>query len=141
MTDDGVGTRIAKALKDRLSEYDITVLIGETDFGYCFDEIHPDDFLIIIDAIAELNKPGSIEIIPIKDALNSRFKLQAQHDFSLFDAVLLNYPDIKGFLIGIEAAEIGFGFDLSPTLKIVFDKLCNDVLDIILKFKEAAKRA
>lgn len=141
MTDDGIGTRIAGALESKLREYNIKVLKGETDYQYCFDEIRADDFLIIIDSMAEGKKPGAIEVIPINDALKKRAKMQTQHDFSLFDAISFGYPFIKGYLIGIEAAEIEFGFDLSPPLKLMFDKLCNDAFNMILELKEAEEDA
>ncbi len=141
MTDDGIGTKIAEALKSKLLKYDVKVIAGETDYQYCFNEISPNDFLIIIDAMSQGKEPGEIEISPLIDALKERVKIHTQHDFSLFDAVLINYPNIKGYLIGIEAAEVGFGFELSPPLKLMFDKLCEDVLNTILRLKEAEELA
>lgn len=141
MTDDGIGTRIAEALKNKLIENDIRTIAGETDYEYCFNEISPDDFLIIIDAMSQGKKPGEIEVIPVIDALNERVRIHTQHDFSLFDSISMNYPNIKGYLIGIEAVEIGFGFELSPPLILIFDKLCEDVLNAILKLKEASELA
>ncbi len=141
MTDDGIGTKVAEALESKLREYNIRVLKGETDYQYCFDEIQQDDFLVVIDAMAQGKEPGSIEIIPIRDALKERVKIQTQHDFSLFDAVLFNYPYIKGYLIGVEAAEIEFGLELSAPLKLVFDKICSNVFEKILEWKESAEHA
>ncbi len=141
MTDDGIGTKIAEALKSRLLEYDVKVIVGETDCQYCFNEISPNDLLIIIDAMSQGKAPGEIEISPLIDALKKRVKIHTQHDFSLFDAVLMNYPNIKGYFIGIEAAEIGFGYGLSQSLELMFEKLCNDALKTILELKEAAELA
>jgi hydrogenase maturation protease len=136
MKDDGIGTRIAETLKSQLQEQDIYVLIGETDFRYCFDEIQSDDFLVILDAVMPGNEPGSITITPLCDALNDRAKLHAQHDFSLFDAIYLHYPDMKGAFIGIETAAIEFGFELSERLEACFDKICGNVLNVLIGMKE-----
>jgi len=38
--------------------------------------------------------------------------------------------------IGIETAEIGFGFELSEPLNSRFEQICNDVSNTILKIKE-----
>ena len=65
MTDDGIGTRIAEALKNRLQEQDIDVLVGETDYQYCFDEIRADDFLVILDAVMPGKDPGQYYDNPI----------------------------------------------------------------------------
>jgi hydrogenase maturation protease len=102
MTDDGIGARVADTIKSKLQEHGITVLVGETDVQYCLDEIRQDDFLVIIDSMAQGKPPGSIEIISLRDAVKSHGKLHAQHDYSLIDAIALNYPEIQGHLIGIE---------------------------------------
>jgi hydrogenase maturation protease len=137
MKDDGIGSRVVEAVKSNLHRYNITVFISETDFQYCFDEIQPDDIIIIVDAIVQGRKPASIEIMLLKDALSNRGRLRTQHEFSLFDAISLNYPKIQGYLIGIEAAEIGFGLNLSKALSQCFRQICTSVLNEILKINEA----
>ncbi len=138
MTDDGIGVRIAYAIKDKLKEHGIAVIIGETDVQYCMDEMRPDDFLIVIDSMIQGIEPGSIEIVLLHDTAKSHGKLHSQHDFSLVDAILLNYPDIHGYLIGVEAAEIGFGFDLSDALRERFENICDNVLKAVVDMKEAS---
>ncbi len=139
MTDDGIGTRVAGAIQGRLRENGIAVIIGETDVQFCLDAIQPDDFLIIIDSMMQGKKPGDIEIVPLQDALKSRGKFYFQHDVSLIDALLLNFPYIEGFLIGIEASEIGLGFDLSEDIKNSFERICNDAFNAILEIKGGCK--
>lgn len=141
MIDDGIGARVASAIKNKLHEHEIAVLIGETDVQYCLNEIRPDDFVIIVDAVMLGNEPGSIDIIPLRNAVKGHGKLHSQHDFSLIDAVSLNYPDIQGYLIGIEAVEIGFGFDLSTTLEERFDHICDHVFKTVVEMEEAMKHA
>lgn len=93
MMDDGIGARVAGAIQGMLQEHDITGLIGETDVQYCLDAIKPEDFLIIIDAMMQGIEPGSIEIIPLQDVAKNHGKLNAQHDFSLIEAIALNHKE------------------------------------------------
>ncbi|KAF5033446.1 hypothetical protein DSECCO2_606620 [anaerobic digester metagenome] len=141
MKDDGIGVRVAAAIADSLGGHGIASLVGETDFQCCFDEIQPDDFLIIIDAMAQGKEAGSVDTMLLSDALKNRSKLRAHHEFSLFDLIELHYPNIQGYLIGIETNEIDFGFDLSLPLQKRFDQICTTVLNTILKMKEAAEHA
>jgi hydrogenase maturation protease len=141
MSDDGIGTRVAGAIKDKLQEHEIAILVGETDVQYCINEIRSDDFIVIIDAVMQGNEPGSIEIIPLQNTVKSHGKLHSQHDFSLIDAISLNYPGIQGCLIGIEAVDIGFGLNLSDVLKKRFDHICYQVFSAVIEMKEAATRA
>ena len=141
MKDDGIGVRVAGAIADSLGEHGITSLLGETDFQCCFDEIQPDDFLIIIDAMAQGKEAGNVDTMLLSDALKNRSRLRTQHEFSLFDLIELHYPNIQGYLIGIEASEIDFGFDLSLPLQKRFDRICTTVRNTILKMKEAVEHA
>jgi hydrogenase maturation protease len=141
MTDDSLGTRVAEAVQGRLREQDIRVLAGETDYDFCFGEIRPEDFLVILDAVMLGREPGSIEVIPLSDALSGRAGLQTQHDFSLFDAISLHYPEMRGAFIGIEAAELGFGFDLSQALEAKFDGIVEQVFQAVLDMEEALRHA
>ena len=77
----------------------------------------------------------------LSDALKDRGKLRTQHEFSLFDLIELHAPRTPGYLIGIEASEIGFGFDLSSRLKERFEQICNDVLSEVISIKEEAEDA
>lgn len=141
MSDDGIGVRIVEEIQDNLNKHNIKVLVGETDVQYCISEIRADDFLVIIDAVIHEKKPGNIEILSLFDAMKSHVKLHSQHDFSLIDALSLNYPDIRGYFIGIEAAKIEFGFELSDVLRKRFNSICNNVFDAIIKMKEEAMHA
>ncbi|MGI6728205.1 MAG: hydrogenase maturation protease [Anaerovoracaceae bacterium] len=141
MQDDGIGVKVVEAIEGNLRAYNIACLVGETDFQCCFDEIKPDDFLVIIDAMAQGKEPGSIDVMLLSDALKSRSKLRTQHEFNLFDLVELYYPEIQGCFIGIEVAEIGFGFELSEPLQKCFEQICDVVLTTIIKkgFKNKEK--
>lgn len=141
MRDDGIGSRVVEALESSLCEYDIFSFVGETDFQCCFDEIKPDDLVIIIDAMAQGKEPGSVDVMLLSDALKDRGKLWMQHELGLFDLIELHSPCIRGYVIGIEIAEIGFGFDFSVPLKERFEQICTDVLNAVLNIKEEAEYA
>lgn len=141
MRDDGIGSRVVEAIAGSLWKHDIHSFVGETDFQCCFDEIKLDDFVMIVDAMAQGKEPGSIEVMLLNDALKDRGKLRTQHEFSLFDLIELHAPQTPGYLIGIEAAEIGFGFDLSPQLGERFEQICTNVFNMVLKIKEEAEDA
>lgn len=141
MRDDGIGSKVVETIEDKLHTYNITSIVGETDFQCCFDEINPDDFLIIIDAMTQGKDPGSIEVMCLIDALKNRRKLRTQHEFSLLDLIELHYPEIEGYFIGIEVAEIGFGFEFSDPLQKCYVQICESVLNTILNIKEEMERA
>lgn len=141
MRDDGIGSRVAEAIEGRLREHDIASFVGETDLGCCFDEIQPDDLVMIIDAMTQGQEPGSMDVMRLSSAINDRSKLRTQHEFSLLDLIALHAPDTEGYFIGIQAAEIGFGFDLSESLKERFEQICTDVLIRVLTIKEEADDA
>ena len=141
MTDDGIGTRIAHRLGGSLGEQGAYALAGETDYQYCLDEIRPDDFLVVIDAVTRGEEPGSLAIAPLHVALKGRGGIKTQHDFSLLDAVSVSYPEMRGYVIGVEASVIGPGFDLSPALSEGFEEICEKVLAAVIELKEEAERA
>jgi hydrogenase maturation protease len=141
MTDDGIGVRVADIIKDKLRAYDIEVILGETDVQYCLNEIRSDDFLVVIDSMMQGKEPGSLEIFPLQDVEKSIGKLHSQHDLSLMDAVTLNFPGIRGCLIGIEAEEIGFGIELSDALRERLERICENVFTAVVEMKEAAEHA
>lgn len=141
MKDDGIGVRVVAAIADSLGQHGIASLVGETDFQCCFDEIQPDDLLIIIDAMTQGKEAGYVDTMLLSDVLKTRSKLPAQHEFSLFDLIALHYPNMQGYLIGIEASQIDFGFDLSLPLQKRFDQISTTVLNKILKMKEAVEYA
>jgi len=141
MRDDGIGSRVVEAIESRLRNHDIASFVGETDLECCFDEIMPDDLVIIIDAMARGKEPGSMDVMLLSDTLKNRGKLRTQHEFSLFDLICLHAPETQGYFIGIEAAEIGLGFDLSAPLEECFEQICAGVLNTVLNIKEEAEHA
>ena len=137
MMDDGIGSRVVEDIKSSLAEHAVSTFIAETDFQCSFDVIKPDDLVIIVDAMVQGTKPGSIDAMPLSDALKNRSSFQTQHAFTLFDLIELYSPQTPGYVIGIEASKVGFGFELSDALEECFEQICTDVLSAVLNIKEA----
>lgn len=141
MRDDGVGVQVAEVLADSLRRHNVALLIGETDVQCCLDAITPEDVVIILDAMVLGREPGSLEVMSLEDALAHRSGLRTQHECSLLDLITLHAPETQGYLIGIEAAEIGFGLGLSTALQAQFESICAAVLRAVLSIKEEAEHA
>ena len=141
MRDDGVGVLVAEALEGSLGRHSIPLLIGETDAQCCLAAIRPGDIPVLLDAMALGKEPGDIVVMDLQDALEHRRGLGTQHDCSLLNLIALHAPKTQGYLIGIEAAEIGFGLTLSYALQASFDTTCAAVLEAVLTLKEEAKHA
>lgn len=141
MMDDGVAVAVVERLKNRLSKFGIKVIIGETDFQFCFNEIEDGDFIIIVDAVCSNKDPCDITVYTLEEVIKEHRKALFQHEISLFDLITMYPKDIKGYMIGIEAAEVGVGFELSTHLRIKFDSICEKVEDTILKIMEDRRHA
>ena len=50
--DDGIGVRVVEKIKEEIKNIseDIDVIIGETDYLYCLNQIDEDDTIVIIDS-------------------------------------------------------------------------------------------
>lgn len=141
MKDDSIGVRVLEKNKNCLLENGICTVLGETDFQYCYDEINPDDFVVIIDAQESGNDPGSLNIMPLCEAVECRERFKTSHEFSLFDLIELNMPKLSGKFIGIEVCEVDFGFDLSKPIENRFSEICSSVLKEILKIRGEVNNA
>ncbi len=124
MMDDGIAIAVLENLKDRLMTLDMEVIILETDIQFCFQRLNEEDFIIILDAVYSGRVTGSIYHCKLAEAIRSYGETSFQHDMSIFDLIQLYTKSIHGYFIGIEVGKIGFGFELSEDLKIVFNDIC-----------------
>ena len=48
LCDDGIGVRVLESLREKLNQLgkDIELIIGETDYKYCIEQVKDDDFII-----------------------------------------------------------------------------------------------
>ncbi|MBP1758441.1 MAG: hypothetical protein H6Q61_690 [Firmicutes bacterium] len=141
MKDDGIGVRVVEALEKTFGAHQIASLLGETDVQCCMEEIRPEDVLIIVDAMVTGKGPGALDVMGLQDALRYRGMLPSQHAFSLLDQIALYTPERQGYLIGIEAAEIEFGLELSAPLQERFESICAAVLQAVYNIKEEQEHA
>jgi hydrogenase maturation protease len=127
MKDDGVAIEVAEILKDRLSNLNIEIIIGETDCQNCFYLLNQKDFVFILDALYKGVEPGSIHIFKLEDVISQPLCSYMQHDMSIIELMKLYGSKFKGYIIGVEIAEVGFGDKISPVLKEKFQQICSDV--------------
>lgn len=131
MKDDGVAIEVAEILADRLSNMNIEIIISETDCQSCFYLLNQGDFVFILDAFYRGTEPGSIHIFKLEEVISQPLGSFMQHDMSIIELMKLYGSNFKGYIIGIEIAEVGFGDEISPVLKEKFKQICSDVEKII----------
>lgn len=141
MMDDGIAIEVLENIKNKLESMGIEVIIGETDFQFCFHLIREDDFVIILDASYSGSVPGNIHTYKLQDAITAFGVTNSQHDMSIFDLMKLYSKPLKGYLIGIEIAEAEFGCMLSEVLKEKFYSICVEVERIICEILKEVKNA
>ncbi|WP_304509491.1 hydrogenase maturation protease [Anaerotignum sp.] len=127
MKDDGIAIKVAENLVDKLKGLNIEVIIGETDCQNCFYLLKQDDYVLIIDAIYTGSEPGSIHPLKLEEAVAQSSGASMQHDMSIIELMKLYKSKFKGYLIGVEIAELGFGDKLSPVLNEKYQQICLDV--------------
>ena len=66
--DDGVGVRVVEKIKEEIKNIseDIDVIIGETDYLYCLNQIEEDDTIVIIDSTYLDINPGYVSYFDLK---------------------------------------------------------------------------
>lgn len=138
MMDDGIAIQILEGIKSKLESMGIEVVIGETDFQFCFQLLKEDDFVIILDAAYSGVSAGSIHTYKLQEAAAAYGETGFQHDMNIFDLVRLHSKPLNGCLIGIEIAETGFGCELSEDLKKKFNDICLEVERIICEIVKEA---
>lgn len=133
MMDDGIAIAVLKSLKSKLESMGIEVIIGETDFQFCFHQLKEDDFVIILDAAYSGAVVGNVHVCKLEEAIAAYGETNSQHDMSLFDLMRLYPKPLKGYFIGIEIAKAELGCELSEALKDMFNGICVEVEKIIFE--------
>lgn len=133
MKDDGIAIKIAEHLENKLSHLNIEVIIGETDCQNCFYLLNQGDFVLILDALCKGSEPGSVHLFKLEEVIPQSSGALMQHDMSIIELMKLYKSKFRGFIIGVEIAELGFGDELSPVLKEKFQQICFEVEKTIQK--------
>ena len=131
MKDDGIGLLVAEELEKRFLRRELEIIYGETDSEACFYSLNPDDFILILDAMSSGDRPGSVKIFSLEEIMEQVSNPIMQHDMSFLDMIRLYRFPVRGYLIGIEAAIIVPGCELSTVLKRQFPHICRKTEDII----------
>ena len=140
--DDGVGVKVVEVIKEKIKNIseDIDVIIGETDYLYCLNQIENDDTIVIIDSTYLDIAPGYISYFDLKDCNRFIKYFNSQHESNLVKSILIENLNVKGYLIGIEIGKVDFSLELSKTIKDNFYNICLDVLKYIKEiYKEYAR--
>lgn len=142
MKDDGIAIAVAESLENRLSHLGLRILIGETDCQSSYYLLNRDDFVFILDALYMGAEPGSVHVLNLEEVMSQPSDSFMQHDMSMIELMKLYGDHLRGYMIGIEVAEIGFGDELSPVLRDKLPQICleieNSIKKIILEEKAYA---
>lgn len=130
MKDDGVALRIAKDLEAELEKLGIEVIYGETDTEYCMSVLRSKDRIILLDASCFGKTAGAITRMTLKEARGIN-RNHNQHDISLINLLQLYFPAIEGIILTVEAAEVGFGSELSLQLQKKLQEITKEILGLI----------
>ena len=141
MQDDGAAIAVAESLRNKLERVGLEVIIGETDFQFCFHLLKEDGLVIILDAAFTGADAGSVRAYKLQEAASTYGETGSQHEMSIFDLMRLYEKPLKGYLIGIEIAETEFGLVLSQVLKDKFDGICLEVERIIYEIVKEVQDA
>lgn len=141
MMDDGIAIEVLENIKTRLESMGIEVIVGETDFQFCFHQLKGDDFVIILDAAYSGAVAGDIHTYNLQETITAYAETNFQHDMSIFALMKLYSKPLRGYLIAIEIAEIKFGCELSEALKEKFYGICLEVEKIIYKIVKEVQNA
>lgn len=131
MIDDGIAIAVLENIKYKLESIGIDIIIGETDFEFCYQQIQEDDFIIILDAAYSDAVAGDIHIYKLQEAIYAYGGVNSSHNMSIFDLMRLYPKLLKGYLITIQIVECGFGCNLSEDLKTKLNGICLEVERII----------
>lgn len=133
--DDGIGVYVIENIKEKLIKLNknINVIIGETDYLYCLEEIRKDDLVIIVDSTYFGKKAGTITLFDLKECDQFIDNINSQHEINLVKALRCEKSYIKGYLIGVEVRKVEYSLEISNELKNEFDILCKEIFYIIEK--------
>lgn len=135
LADDGIGVYIVENIKNEILDLgkNIEVIIGETDYLYCLNEIEKDDLVIIVDSTYFNEKPGNVSCFKLQECDEFISDNISLHEENLFHILRKEKPYIKGYLIGIEIEKVDYSLNLSEKLYNKLEYICKEVLDIIKK--------
>lgn len=136
MRDDGAGVYIVEKLKKGCTMDNIRLVVGETDIGFCIDEIHDSDYLIIVDAFTGGKEPGEVGMHRLSGIIEGGCRL-SPHDIHILDLIAYTEKASEGMLISVEPADISLGLGLSPVLEEKFESIAEAVRERLIEAVQA----
>jgi hydrogenase maturation protease len=118
MGDDGVGVKVAEALQSRDLGPDVSVVLGGTAGMALAEEFEHADAVIVVDALAIGDEPGSVYRFRPEDTGILSLRSHTSHGLSLPNIMFA--ARLRGFapqviVYAVEVGDITCGFDtLSP---------------------------
>lgn len=131
MGDDAIGIRVLEELRTKIINQGIELIFGETDNEYALSKIVEGDLLFIVDSTYFELIPGTVTFTSIKDLLIAN-NFTLQHQPSLIHLIKLYGINIYGYVIGIEVEKIELSIELSETLQLKLNHICQEVFEFIL---------
>ncbi|OFI07117.1 hydrogenase 2 maturation protease [Clostridium acetireducens DSM 10703] len=133
MEDDGIAVKVVEEIEKDLYalKENIEIIIGETDFMYCLENIEDDDFVIIVDSTYFGKEPAKVSLYNIRDLEKFSSNISSQHDANIIKMILNYKKHVKGYFIGIEIFSVDYSLNLSSVLQCEFKHICIDVLNKI----------
>jgi hydrogenase maturation protease len=126
--DDGFGVEVARRLALQSMPVGVTVAdYGIRGIHLAHQLLEPYDLAILVDAVSRGAAPGTIFLIEPEvdvavsdDAVSDAHDLVLEHVFSMVETLGGKLP--RTLIVGCEAADIGEGIGLSPTVEAAIDE-------------------
>jgi hydrogenase maturation protease len=140
MGDDGVGVMVAEGLSSRDLGADVSVVVGATDGMALSHHFSDADAVVIVDAIAADDTPGSVYRLTPEDAGITSLRPHSSHGISIpsiiFAAKLQNAcPEVV--IYAVQIGDILCGFEtLSPEVEAAIPEVAEMVVAEALRLAE-----
>jgi len=133
MSDEGLGVHCAQRLQAAALPPGVSVIDGGTSTHELLGELENLDLLVIVDAVATSDAPGSVVRIEA-DQIPSAFSNNlSPHQHGINDLLaalrLLGRSPARAVLLGVTPARIELGLDLSPEIAAMMPVLVERVID------------
>jgi hydrogenase maturation protease len=131
MGDDGVGVKVAEVLSSRGLDPSIDVIAGGTAGMALSSHFAESDAVVVVDAIAADDVPGSVFRFTPEDAAMSMLRSHTSHGLSLPNILLAT--SLQGLtprvvIYAVQIGDITCGFDtLTPALEAAIPDICDMV--------------
>ena len=132
MRDDGIGPKLIDALQNEACPDTWLLRAAETDVRYAMDLRRAGDAIVLLDAVQTGTAPGTVHLVELETKGWLKGAIASLHDPGAWRMVF-EEPHAGGWLIGVEASDIGPGIGLSDALNDAFGGIFERVKEQIGK--------